>query len=109
MWELRIKHRSVIIQVALVIRGLFICEFPYSQLVKIYQNLVYAVFWFPFPHLFAVFYEVRLKIALKSAFFWPFRASSLFGVSVYAVLRQNVSTANYENKFFYGTMCNLKF
>ena len=44
-----------VIQVALGICGLFICEFAYSRLLKVYQNSVFAVFWLLFPRLFAIF------------------------------------------------------
>jgi hypothetical protein len=44
-----------LVQVALVIRRLFICEFAYSRSSKLYQNSVLAVVRLQFPHLFAVF------------------------------------------------------
>ena len=41
-----VKQNNFLIQVALVIRGLFICEFAYSRLWKIYQTSIYANFQF---------------------------------------------------------------
>ena len=49
----------MLIQVTLVI---FILEFSCLRLVKMYPNS--TVFWLSFPHLFAVFYQIRLKVQL---------------------------------------------
>ncbi len=50
--------------VALVINGLFTCEFAYWRLIKIYwiPNFSICVFWLLYPGLFPIFDKIRLEI-----------------------------------------------
>jgi hypothetical protein len=61
-------QKKFAVQVALVIRGLFICKFAYLRFVKVYQNSIYTFLAFSFAYLWFLD-KFRLIITIKVLFF----------------------------------------
>jgi hypothetical protein len=86
---------------------LFICEFSYSWLVKMYQKLLFALLWIIFLHLFSDLIKLGLK-STKNGRFWPNSAPSWIAVLLFGVLwqyygklhRQSVHLNIFPNKMF---------
>ncbi len=89
------------VQLALVIRGLFICGFAYSQSMKIYSEFGIRGLSFAYSPLFNSFWH---RIKIKIPIFSLCSTASLF-----AVFYQNVSTANYEGRLYLCTRITLQF
>jgi len=63
-----IVKKKLAVQVALEIRGLFICKFAYLRFVKVYQNSIYTFLAFSFAYLWFLD-KFQLIITIKVLFF----------------------------------------